>query len=95
MSACPQCGGHESYEITDVRQADNQSSNGTYPLTLVAVWRLTGEKGVLGGRRERAEVRLSARICTTCLFTVLHARDKDVLARLASDPQSGVRLVRN
>lgn len=91
---CPRCGHGELYEIDEVRQADHASANATYPLTLMALWRGTGDRGFLGGERhERIEVPVSATVCARCANVELVVRDLDSLARLAAMPNSGVRRV--
>ena len=83
---CPKCGAAEIFVVDEARLPDY------VPLTLTSHYTTTGEKGLLGGpKMGRASVHLAAHVCGRCGVVEWYAKDLDVLRRLASEPDAGVR----
>jgi predicted nucleic-acid-binding Zn-ribbon protein len=88
---CLRCGGDDRYEIEELLLADDGSANGVNPLTLTAHDGETGAAGLTGAAKTaRAVVRAAAKVCVSCGYAELYAKDLPVLARLAQEGNGGV-----
>ena len=88
---CPKCGAAEVFVVDEARLPNYEYSNSVVPLTLASHYTTTGETGLLGGAKMgRASVHLAAHVCGRCGLVEWHAKDLDVLRRLASERDSGV-----
>ena len=89
---CPKCGATEIFVVDEARLPNYEYSNSVVPLTLTSHYTTTGETGLLGGpKMGRASVHLAAHVCGRCGAVEWYAKDLDVLRRLASEPDAGVR----
>ncbi len=80
--------------VEEARMPNYEFSNSVVPLTLSSYYTETGEKGFLGGpKMGRISVHLEAYVCGACGAVEWHAKDLDVLRRLATTAGSGVRPV--
>lgn len=91
---CPKCQTRELYEISEAHQADHDSANATYPLTLTAVYGPSGESGFFGDKMTRVGVTVAAHVCSKCGYTELYANGLDELERFAREGTGNVRKVR-
>ncbi len=91
-TACPKCQGSELYAIDEVLVIEHDSANGAHPFTLTSHYGGTGEPGFLGMEKQvRTAVKAEARVCASCAYTELYAKNLDVLARFAKEKLGGVR----